>query len=213
MNYKNEGITLISVIVIIIVLLILAGVSVSTLTGSNGILQQVEEARKKMKKSEIIEEVQLQLLENKINDTDSSFIYELCNILKEYGSLKRDSNNEIILTTSKENIQINVKDINNDIRIAIPGITVTDETALFVDDNGETAIIPRNFVVSNINGEQKISDGLVIYQLDTSTIDNWFLDSDENNYLDIQETYNQFVWIPVPNVVYNRRNKNKSKNY
>ena len=45
MKKKNEGITLIALVVTIIVLMILAGVSVSMLTGQNGILNRAAEAK------------------------------------------------------------------------------------------------------------------------------------------------------------------------
>ena len=41
----NEGITLIALVVTIIVLLILAGISISMLSGDNGILQRAAEAK------------------------------------------------------------------------------------------------------------------------------------------------------------------------
>ena len=54
---KNKnGITLIALVVTIVVLLILAGVSISMLTGENGIIKQAQEAKEK---SEIAEEKEL----------------------------------------------------------------------------------------------------------------------------------------------------------
>ena len=44
---KNKGITLIALVVTIIVLLILAGISISMLTGQNGILNRAVEAKEK----------------------------------------------------------------------------------------------------------------------------------------------------------------------
>ena len=44
---KEKGITLIALVVTIIVLLILAGVTISMLTGDNGILKRANEAKKK----------------------------------------------------------------------------------------------------------------------------------------------------------------------
>ena len=44
---KNRGITLIALVVTIIVLLILAGISISMLTGQNGILNRASEAKEK----------------------------------------------------------------------------------------------------------------------------------------------------------------------
>ena len=42
---KNQGITLIALVVTIIVLLILAGISIAMLTGQNGILNRATEAK------------------------------------------------------------------------------------------------------------------------------------------------------------------------
>ena len=44
---KNKGITLIALVITIIVLLILAGVSIATLTGENGILAKAQVAGKR----------------------------------------------------------------------------------------------------------------------------------------------------------------------
>ena len=44
---RQKGITLIALVITIIVLLILAGVSIATLTGENGILKQANSAKEK----------------------------------------------------------------------------------------------------------------------------------------------------------------------
>ena len=44
---KQGGITLIALVITIIVLLILAGVSISMLTGDNGIITQAQKAKRK----------------------------------------------------------------------------------------------------------------------------------------------------------------------
>ena len=46
-NRNERGITLIALVVTIIVLLLLAGVSISMLTGQNGILNRAAEAKEK----------------------------------------------------------------------------------------------------------------------------------------------------------------------
>ena len=51
-NKKNEGITLIALVVTIIVLLILAGISISMITGENGILGRARQARDMTKEAE-----------------------------------------------------------------------------------------------------------------------------------------------------------------
>ena len=47
---RNKGITLIALVVTIVVLLILAGVSISMLTGENGIVTQAQRAKEEEKK-------------------------------------------------------------------------------------------------------------------------------------------------------------------
>ena len=42
---ENQGITLIALVITVIVLLILAGVTIATLTGDNGILTRAQEAK------------------------------------------------------------------------------------------------------------------------------------------------------------------------
>ena len=56
---KNNGITLIALVITIIVLLILAGVTIATLTGDNGILTKTSEASEKTKEANAKEQVQI----------------------------------------------------------------------------------------------------------------------------------------------------------
>ena len=61
-KFKNaKGITLIALIITIIVLLILAGVTIATLTGDNGILTQAGKAKDKTTEAESIERVQVEV--------------------------------------------------------------------------------------------------------------------------------------------------------
>ena len=63
---NNKGITLIALIVTIIVLLILAGISISMLSGENGILNRAGEAKEKTELSSLKEEVGLIMQNRKI---------------------------------------------------------------------------------------------------------------------------------------------------
>ena len=66
---KENGITLIALIVTIIVLLILAGVSIAMLTGDNGILSQAQNAKKETEEAERNEKLDLLKQEDLINET------------------------------------------------------------------------------------------------------------------------------------------------
>ena len=63
---KNRGITLIALVVTVIVLLVLAGVSISMLTGQNGILTRAAEAKTKTENSEKQENEKMQRYEQTI---------------------------------------------------------------------------------------------------------------------------------------------------
>lgn len=56
---NNSGITLIALVITIIVLLILAGVSVTMLTGQNGILTQAQNAKQVTEKSSEKEKLEI----------------------------------------------------------------------------------------------------------------------------------------------------------
>ena len=69
-NYinKQQGITLIALVITIIVLLILAGVSIAMLTGQNGILTQAQNAKNRTEEAREEEQTRLDEYENKINE-------------------------------------------------------------------------------------------------------------------------------------------------
>ncbi len=68
----NKGITLIALVITIIVLLILAAVSISTLTGENGILAKANEAREKSDQSQNEENDAISKFEDLIDDSLNS---------------------------------------------------------------------------------------------------------------------------------------------
>ena len=65
--YNKNGITLIALVITIIVLLILAGVSISMLTGDNGILTQAQNAKKETEEAQEDELRKLTALEAATN--------------------------------------------------------------------------------------------------------------------------------------------------
>ena len=70
---KNKGITLIALVITIIVLLILAGVSIATLLGENGILSQAQRAKEETKTATVEEQRKLAISEAVANLEDTEF--------------------------------------------------------------------------------------------------------------------------------------------
>ena len=61
-NKKSNGITLIALVITIIVLLILAGVTIATLTGENGILTKASDAKEDTVIAQDEEMIKLEIL-------------------------------------------------------------------------------------------------------------------------------------------------------
>ena len=59
---KQKGITLIALVITIIVLLILAAVTISALSGDNGILKRATEAKQKTRRADALEKIQLAVM-------------------------------------------------------------------------------------------------------------------------------------------------------
>ncbi len=100
-HQKESGITLIALIITIIVLLILAGISIMSLTGENGILKKAEIARKNTEIAKVKEEIKLELMgsfgEEKTNYTNQDVIH----------AVKKITNQEVEEGTAMvENIDI-----------------------------------------------------------------------------------------------------------
>lgn len=69
---ENKGITLIALVITIIVLLILAGISIATLTGENGILTKANKAEKDADIVETKEQIKLEIMGN-LDDKKSNY--------------------------------------------------------------------------------------------------------------------------------------------
>lgn len=65
---KKSGITLISLVVTIVILLILAGITIGTLTGSNGLLAKAQQAKNETEQAEKEEKEKLGDMEDTINE-------------------------------------------------------------------------------------------------------------------------------------------------
>ncbi len=192
---KNEnGITLIALVITIIVLLILAGVSIATLLGENGILSQANKAKVETRGATVEEECNLW----KINKgMDSQTAQETAQTLE--GLL--DSLEERNLITAEERATI---EETGDITIGSRtiefgkeeptvehvqvGVKVTGGNKPYIDADGDKAIIPEGFII--VPGCEDVSKGLVISDNEG--------DTEEIGKPQIVEG-NQFVWVPVEN--------------
>ncbi|MCI8759717.1 MAG: hypothetical protein HFJ34_01090 [Clostridia bacterium] len=103
-NRTNKGITLIALVITIIVLLILAGISIATLTGDNGILNKAQQAEEKTTQAQIKELLQLAIIDIQTQiQTEQKRPANLDDITTETISEKIQDNLEITVGEKEEN--------------------------------------------------------------------------------------------------------------
>lgn len=166
-DFKNtKGITLISLVVSIVVLLILAGVSIVTLTGDNGIINRTTEAKRNSKIAEAEEEARLiyadYLIGNKAHATALADLETIYNYDKRNFTMKEDTQGTETINGIKTNLN--------------PDLTSTEpETDTFTfasdDTTTKTITISKDSISSNgkkyyavVEGkdyEMKIENGTV----------------------------------------------------
>ena len=192
---NSKGITLIALVVTIIVLLILAGVSIATLTGPNGLLTRVNDAKTATGKAGAKEKVQVEVVGSYDNsgNLDKEMLNE--NLKNVEGLTSGTPITGFPATVVVDGYEVTI-DANGKVTVegeptnpptppagdtAKPGEIVTGGNKEYTDETG-TAVIPEGFAV--VTDPDKIENGLVI--------------SDKPND-DMENTAggNQFVWVPV----------------
>ena len=68
-SLQERGITLIALVVTIIILLILAGVTISQITGNEGLFQRTKQAAEQYEKESLREEMRLAILDKQIENS------------------------------------------------------------------------------------------------------------------------------------------------
>ena len=191
---SKNGITLIALIITIIVLLILAGVTINTIFGENGIIQKTNNAKLEQEKSEIKEIVSLSVtnitIENKQKQDDIYGYYEEQNNFIEKGQIDTNTYpiNEYIFskesnivefkiykkTGTKNLYKCEIKIKTGEVKINQDGITTDDDdktigNIVYVLNGGK-------FETSEIvNYEPGKIVGLSIPVKDGYVFDGWYL--------------------------------------
>ncbi len=117
MNKKNEGITLIALVITIIVLLILAGISISVITGNNGILKQTTIAKENTEQARAEEEVKMAmanyLIESKTEEAVT--LKKMLDENLEQGQIENFSANSKVATFTYKNQRFKINLENNEV--------------------------------------------------------------------------------------------------
>ena len=178
---ESKGITLIALVITIIVLLILAGVTIATLTGDNGILKKAGDAKTQTEQAKEDENLKIAIAGSYGTDGKLN-LKDLKDNLENQG-IDYDKNNtgfplEVIVNGEKKKIDANGNIIESIQSLKTKG-TVFKDTTTLEDTYGNQVTIPKGFKIAN-DSATDVTGGIVIEDATyTNTIGS------------------QFVWIPV----------------
>ena len=184
MRFKTKeakGITLIALVITIIVLLILAGVTIATLTGDNGILGKANDAKTQTEQAKEDENLKIAIAGSYGTDGKLN-LKDLKDNLTNQG-IDYDKNNtgfplEVIVNGEKKKIDANGNIIESIQSLKTKG-TVFKDTTTLEDTYGNQVTIPKGFKIAD-DSATEVTGGIVIEDATyTNTIGS------------------QFVWIPV----------------
>ena len=155
---KERGITLIALVITIIVLLILAGVTIATLTGDNGILTKAQEASIQTRGAQVEEVINLWKSEIEMNENTNSnaIVKGQDELLQELLSDKQVYENEIdrenkTITIGNRVISYKTKSQPTDIYVAL----YNDGTLVFNSKNEfDTSKLAEGWTIENIKGKK-----------------------------------------------------------
>ena len=157
-NRQNKGITLIALVITIIVLLILAGVTVNTLVGENGIINRTITAREETKKAEYIERARLDLIdsiieksvagENKEIGTDDlktqlkkNFTEESVeSALEEKGKINDEEYRKTTKLIAEDGTEVALYDLLKEITVFVQAIDYGEKSAQTIETRDDLTI-------------------------------------------------------------------------
>ncbi len=198
---KSRGITLIALVITIIVLLILAGVSIATLTGEDGILTKAKSAKEHSLLEEEKEQIKLaysSVVADKMEKGENTTVsgteleHELkfinMNVIVE---TKENNKIEILFSKSKNKYIVNgengeIEENGNQQMVIVGQVVEKTMKNNYMDKDGDLATIPKGFAV--VAGCEDISEGLVISDDPSDT---------EVDFENRIAKGNQFVWVPI----------------
>ena len=177
---KEKGITLIALVITIIVLLILAGVTIATLTGENGVLTKAKSAQTQTEQAKEDENLKIAIAGSYGTDGKLN-LKDLKDNLKNQEISYKDSDKfplEVTVNGEKKKIDANGNIIESIQSLKTKG-TVFNDTTTLEDTYGNQITIPKGFKIAD-DSATDVTGGIVIEDATyTNTIGS------------------QFVWIPV----------------
>ena len=157
---KNDGITLIALVVTIVVLLILAGTSIAMLSGDNGIITQAQEAKLETRGGDVEERVNLWKTEHELKEYSEMQVLGESEFIEDLKSKNLVFDDEIntetkIITIGSREIYYGLKDPVRIIKFKIGETEYEAEDGMTWAEWIETDYNTKGFYVDNYNEVQQ----------------------------------------------------------
>ncbi len=158
MRKREQGLTLIALIVTIIVMIILAGIAISAIKGNSGIINQAHESKNKSERQEIIESAKSQIsdtvVENVGTDITRSQLKEILD--KYFENVPDDYTLDTELTTKSDygDYVIKVSEIYNNTAVLANNEdnSTTSSNTSSTNSNGQNSASTENSESTSTNG-------------------------------------------------------------
>ena len=195
---KNFGITLIALVVTIIVLLILAGISISMLTGQNGILNRAAEAKEKTEDAQTEEQIKLAVMSS-VGTDGLINLNQLKTEIERQGESVAGTTFHVAITTGKKSYQVDqygniteeIKNENIEGNWTVANISNSnDDWYAYKDNTGKKA---------NVNAP-KLANGMTAIKYETEV--------DGSKWANAV-TKDGSMWVWIPRYAYKITYKNK----
>lgn len=165
---KDNGITLIALIVTIIVLLLIAGVGVTAVISHQGILNQASQAKEENAKSEIIEKLKIKVMDVSLNEVGTNNNKVTLDIIKNNLAGDTDIQNLELLQGETEDqkyligtfnnysfyidnkLNINLGELDLNFTSTLEGQTITSDSIINAISNTR---ITSGYYTLNVNGQ------------------------------------------------------------
>lgn len=179
LKYDKKGITLIALVITIIVLLILAGVTIATLTGDNGILSRAAEAKNKTEEAQEKEGLELTVTSSQMKDGNT---LEITKSNLEDEIRNQFGNNKDFTVTDNEDgsFLVNMNDTKR---------------MYYIDENGKIIDQSKMLKISTADGLKSFRDDVN----NGNTYEGWYVYLANDIALNINEEWEPIGLYPMEN--------------
>ena len=179
-NKKEQGITLLVLVITIVILIILSTVTISTVFGDGGLIEQAKKTK----------EDATNMISGSNGDMNE-LLQEYSNVMAGDSGIENPNLNDIENPDQNEIVDPGTDPEEPD-EPTLPEGWDGDKVEAVESGDGKTVPVPKGYVASKASGENTVIGGFVIYEGEEEVTD--------SNVTSAKTSRNQYVWVPVEDI-------------